>query len=98
MPQLDFFFFFGLYASFTLHIVGMLYFSAYLVPLLISLAKIGGNRTYYFFTSILEVLSRKSCFLYVACTYCYVVQASKKLNSVLYMKSIFTLQRYFPVI
>jgi hypothetical protein len=48
MPQLDFFVFFGLSVSFLLMVVGMVFFSAYLVPLLISLAKLGGTRTYFF--------------------------------------------------
>jgi hypothetical protein len=82
MPQLDFFIFFGLYGSFLIHIVGMFYFSAYLVPLVISVAKIYGSRTFYYCISIVDVLSISKYDLEIACAYYHCLQATIIYNSI----------------
>ena len=71
MPQLDFFIFFGLFSSFVVYVVGMFYFSTYVVPFTISVAKLVGARALYYYASI-----NTKTFSSLKMAYCYVYFSS----------------------
>lgn len=66
MPQLDFFLFFGLFSSFAIYVVGMFYFSTYVVPFTISVAKLVGARALYYYGSIKKFSSFKLSNVYMS--------------------------------
>jgi hypothetical protein len=59
MPQPDFLLSPGIYGVFIIHIVGMCYSCAYIVPMITTIAKVYSDRTYYYCVSILEALNTK---------------------------------------
>lgn len=59
MPQLDQFVFVDVYSSFSIYIVGLLYFSAYIVQTITYLAKLASNRVLYYGISIIALRSQR---------------------------------------
>jgi hypothetical protein len=57
MPQLDCYFFFSMFATFQLFFVGLLFFSIFVVPHSIFFGKLSGGRLYYYYMSLLSVVS-----------------------------------------
>jgi hypothetical protein len=57
MPQLDVFALFNVLILFLVFFVGLLLFSIYIVPRSILYGKLRGSRTFYYYVSIISMLS-----------------------------------------